>query len=164
MQRAGRHAAIVGMLTGALVTLSALQIQAGDWGARLIGDLGGAPKSLAKTFFDASSNRFEYSSRGLELGVAWKDWDAGVFMYTVNKGYLQRDYSSSACGPWRNGTMACTPNGQALREGIELQAVGVRLVGVRVGRFVNIARPYSWLRFGVPVSYFAMVSFGAWSG
>jgi hypothetical protein len=117
----------------------------------MVGDLGGAPKSFAKPFFDASRDGFQYSSRGLELGVAWKDWDAGVFLYTVNKSYLSRGYSLAACGPWLNGQMVCTPDGTQLREGTIIQAVGLRLVGVRLGHFFTVVRPTKWLRFGVPI-------------
>jgi hypothetical protein len=151
MQRAMRHSLFASLITGACVLLGAAPGRAGDWGVRLVGDLGSTPKSLARTFFDAGTSRFEYGSRGLELGVAWRDWDAGIFLYTANKGYFERGYSVSACGPWRNGEWACTPNGTTLREGTVVQPVGVRMLGVRVGRFVTLARPKKWLRFGLPL-------------
>ena len=151
MQRAARHSVLVSLMTGALLTFGAAQGHAGDWGFRMIGDLGSAPTSFADPFFNAGKDRFVYSSRGLELGVAWKDWDAGVFVYTVNKGSLERGYSEAACGPWLDGQTTCTPNGVALREGTIIQEVGLRLVGVKAGHFFTILRPTKWLRFGIPI-------------
>jgi hypothetical protein len=151
MQRSAWQSVLTSLVTGTLLILGAGHSQAGDWGFRMVGDLGGAPKSLADPLFKASKHNFEYSSRGLELGVAWKDWDAGVFLYTVNKGYLERGYSEAACGPWLNGQTICTPNGVPLREGTIIQSVGLRLVGARVGHFFTLVRPAKWIRFGIPI-------------
>jgi hypothetical protein len=147
-----RHSALVSLVSGAFVVLSAPGSGAGDWGFRMIGDLGGTPKSLAKTFFDADKGNFQYSSRGLELGVAYKDWEGGVFLFTINKGFLQRGYQESSCAVWPDGHQVCAPDGSVFRTGTRIQAVGVRLLGVRVGRYFTLARPTKWLRIGVPIA------------
>jgi hypothetical protein len=140
MQRAAWRSILTSLTTGALLSLGVGHSHAGDWGFRMLGDLGTTPKSLAKTFFDAGEHDFRYSSRGLELGVAYKEWDAGVFLYTINKGFI-----------WPDGHQVCMPPDADVYEGTRVQAVGIRLVGAKVGRYFTLARPASWLRIGVPV-------------
>ena len=152
MQRMAWQSVLTSLVTGALLILGAAQSQAGDWGFRMVGDLGGAPKSFAKPFFDASKDGVQYSSRGLELGLAWKDWSAGVFLYTPNKGFLERGYQESACAVWPDGHQVCAPAGSVIHSGTRVQVVGVRLLGVKVGHYFTLARPAKWLRIGVPLA------------
>jgi hypothetical protein len=151
MQRAAWQSVLTSLTTGALLILGASHSRAGDWGFRMTGDLGSAPKSFAKTFFDAGEHNFQYSSRGLELGLAYKDWDGGVFLYTINKGFMERGFRASACGVWPDGHQVCAPAGSAIYEGTRVQAVGVRLIGVKLGHYFTLYRPAKWLRIGVPL-------------
>jgi hypothetical protein len=151
MRKIQRHVTRLAVFGSMVLALGAGKALAGDWGLRMGGSLGTAPDYAAETFFDASKTDFQYSARGMELGVTWKDWDVSAFVHTINKGVLNRGYAQHSCGLWNNGRNICLPAGTTLPEGTQVDLAGLRLAGVQAGRFIAIYKPKKWLRFGVPV-------------
>jgi hypothetical protein len=138
----------VGLLT--LLAAGATRAAAGDWGARMGGDLGSAPMYAASSFFDADKKDFKYSSRAMEFGVLWKSVEVDFFLHTINKGYLNRGYAEKAC-PTIDGVQVCLPPPFTLPEGSQVDLAGLKLWGFKAGTFVNVWKPKKWLRFGIPV-------------
>ena len=152
MRQAVRRTLHLSLSAAALVLATSVPARAGDWGLRFSGDLGSAPDSAASRFFDASEKDFLYRSRGIELGVAYREWDVSAFMYTVNKGYLNHDYSLKNCGNWgQAGERICLSPGVTLPEGTYIDPTGMRMFGLKGGFFLTLWRPSKLLRVGVPV-------------
>ena len=134
----------------ALSVTGAARAAAGDWGARMGGDLGSAPLYAASSYFDADKTDFKYSSRAMEFGVLWKQLEVDFFLHTVNRGFLNRGYAQKHC-PLVNGVTTCLPGDSVLPEGTQIDLAGLKLYGVKVGTFVTVWRPNKWIRFGLPV-------------
>jgi hypothetical protein len=130
-----------------------LTAHAGDWGARFSGDWGWAPRSTFDSYFNNAGSDFKYKSNGIELGIAYKDWDVSGFMYTAKtKGFLNRGFAYKNSGPWGplGETITLEP-GVTLPEGAYIDPNGMRLIGLKAGRFFTLWRPSKLLRVGVPI-------------
>jgi hypothetical protein len=154
MRNAIRFSVGLSLSAATLLLAGSPTVGAGDWGFRFSGDLGAASQSSAKNFFDSPDQNFKYSSRGIELGVAYKDWDVSSFLYTikVSEGHLNRGFAQKNSGPWgASGETIFLAPGVTLPEGAYLDPNGVRLIGLKAGRFVTLWRPSKLLRIGVPI-------------
>jgi hypothetical protein len=160
MRKAVRSALHFSLAVAALTLAAPDSAHAGDWGFRFSGDLGAAPASAASRFFDVSEKDFNYHSRGIELGVAYKDFDVSAFMYTVNKGYLNKDYAQKSCGPWGTGAENICASQGTLPEGTYIDPTGMRMFGVKAGGFLTLWRPSKLFRVGVPVHVAAVLDSG----
>lgn len=161
MRQAVRWTLHLSLSAAALVLATSTPALAGDWGLRFSGDMGWTPDSAAKRFFDVSEKDFKYRSRGIELGVAYKEWDLSGFMYTVNDGYLNHDYALKKCGNWGEaGANICLGPGVTLPEGTYIDPTGMRMFGLKAGRFFTLWRPLKLLRVGVPVHVGVVVDSG----
>lgn len=152
MRQAVRRTLFPSLAASALLLAASAPAQAGDWGLRFSGDMGWAPESAAERFFDASEKDFKYRTNGIELGVAYKEWDLSAFMYTAGEGRLTLDYALNNCGNWgQAGERICLGTGVTLPEGTFIDPQGMRMFGLKGGRFFTLWRPSKLLRVGVPV-------------
>ncbi len=153
MKNAVRFSLGRGLSAMVLILVGSMTAQAGDWGVRFSGDWGWAPSSTFDKFFDNPSKDFKFSSRGIELGVAYKDFDVSAFMFTAKtKGFLNQDFGYRNSGPWgpSGETITLSP-GVTLPEGAYVDPNGMRVIGIKAGGFLTLWRPSKLFRVGVPI-------------